>query len=95
MMSPMMSKVVMAVGVAVMLCGSSISGLAFPALPSAAVHGLSDLQNVTFGGWPFPYGYTWSRVRACTRYVPVETPQGATRLRRVWVCDEHPHYYDF
>jgi hypothetical protein len=91
----MMSKVVMAVAVAGMLCGFSVSGMAFLALPNAAVHGLSDLHKVTFGGWPFPYGYAWSRVRACTRYVPVETPRGATLLQRVWVCDNPAHYYDF
>lgn len=58
--------------------------LAFPISSPAALHdGL--VRKVTFWGHPFPYGYTWSLARACTRYIPVETAHGV-RSERVWVC---------
>ena len=43
--------------------------------------------HLTLGFWgeAFPYGYNWSRVRACTRYEPVETERGV-RMEKVWVC---------
>jgi len=52
------------------------------------------VQQVTFWGRPFPYGYNWSLVRACTRYLPVETAQG-TRLQRVWVCRAKWRHYSW
>lgn len=62
------------------------AGLAH-ALPMSNIAGQkSAVQKVTFWGHPFPYGYAWSRVRACTRYVPVETPSGV-RYQRTWVCN--------
>lgn len=43
----------------------------------------SDIQDVSFFGRPYPYGYTgWG---PCVRYVEVQTRHGV-RLRRVRVC---------
>ena len=84
----MMHKVVLAITVAAMLCGSTVSGTAFTVAPLVAAPSLSDVHSVTFWGQPFPYGYNWSRERACTRHLPVETPQGHTSWQRVWVCGD-------
>jgi len=88
----MMSKVALAAAAAMLLCGSSGSGLAFTSAPNILAQRLSGIHQVSFGGWSFPYGYAWSRVRACTRYLPVETTDGKTRMQRVWVCDESKRY---
>ena len=45
--------------------------------------------GVTFWGEPFPYGYSWSVVRACARYLTVGGPRGP-RVERVWVCNVPP-----
>jgi hypothetical protein len=81
-----MRKIVLAAAVAAAMVAGASSSQAFPALPAHAIEaGPSALQRVTFWGRPFPYGYRWSLVRACTRYVPVETAHGV-RTQRVWVC---------
>jgi hypothetical protein len=89
----MMRKVALAVAAAVMLCGSSVSGSAFTSAPVTLVRGLSDIHQITFWGRPFPFGYTWSRVRACTEYTPIETENGRTRWQRVWVCAKRYRSY--
>jgi hypothetical protein len=68
-----------------LLLGSASSAQAFgPVNPiGALLDTLSDLQDVSFWGRPYPYGYTgWG---PCIRYVEVETRWGL-RLRRVRVC---------
>lgn len=88
-----MHKALLAVVASFALSASAGSGMAFPAAPLHAAQNLPRVQKVTFWGRPFPYGYNWSLVRACTRYEPVETAKG-TRLQRVWVCGERwRHYY--
>jgi hypothetical protein len=84
----MMPKLALAAVTAMMLCGSSASGIALPSAPIISLQRLSDIHKASFGGWPFPYGYAWSRARACTKYLPVETKDGRARWQRVWVCDE-------
>jgi len=84
----MVFKVALAAAAAMLLCGSSGSGLAFTSAPIISAQRLSGIHQISFGGWPFPYGYAWSRVRACTRYVPVESTDGKTHMQRVWVCDD-------
>jgi hypothetical protein len=81
-----MQKVMLAAAVATMVLSGASASQAFPGVPIDTVKvGSSAIQRVTFWGHPFPYGYNWSLVRACTRYVPVETAHG-TRPQRVWVC---------
>ena len=56
-----------------------------PADPLAVVANLrSPVENVTFWGLPFPYGYAAPR-ESCFRHAWVETPEG-WRWRRVYVC---------
>lgn len=81
-----MTKVILAIAAVTALCGASVSAMAFPVAPVAAMPRASQLQRTSFGGWPFPYGYAWSRTRACTRYEAVETRSGRTRWQRIWVC---------
>ena len=47
--------------------------------------GLGTRHHLGFWGENFPYGYRWSRVRACERRELVDTPRGP-RLQTVWVC---------
>jgi len=56
-----------------------------------AVQAASAVEKVSFWGRAFPYRYNWSRVRACTRFVPVETARGP-RLQRIWVCSRSRHW---
>jgi hypothetical protein len=80
-----MQRLVLAAITALTIAAAAGPSLAMPAAP---LHGLgadSSVQRVTFWGRPFPYGYRWSLVRACTRYETVETPHGP-RLHRIWVC---------
>lgn len=60
-----------------------------PAAPLAPIKTTpaSVLQEVTFWGEPFPYGYNWDRTRACTQYETVDTGRGLV-TRRVWVCGQ-------
>jgi hypothetical protein len=73
----------------------SSAGYAFPGAPMKASASATvqqpNVQKVTFWGRAFPYRYTWSVTRACTRYVPVETAHG-TVTRRVWVCGGSGRY---
>jgi hypothetical protein len=69
------------------IVGSIHSVSAFPAAPGLKPAG-TNIQNVTFWGEAFPYGYRWSLNRACTAYETVETPRGP-EMRRVWVCSVH------
>ena len=73
---------------AALVVGAAAAAQAAPAAPAAALSGVAasaPVVNVSFRGHPFPYRYTWSRVRACTRYLPVETARGV-RWQRTWVC---------
>jgi len=54
---------------------------------------LGTVRGLPFWGEAFPYGYRWSLVKACTRYVPVETSRGI-RMQRMWVC-RTPRRYSF
>ncbi|MDE2470670.1 MAG: hypothetical protein KGL35_18485 [Bradyrhizobium sp.] len=68
-----------------LLVGSAGSALAFGPVDSgrSVLNARSDLQDISFWGQPYPYGFTnWG---PCIRYVEVETRWG-WRLRRVWVC---------
>lgn len=58
-----------------------------PVVPAEAISGL---EQVTFLGRAFPYRYNWSRIRACTRFEPVETSRGM-RMQRIWVCAGRRH----
>jgi hypothetical protein len=81
----MLSKVLVAATVAFALSVSAGAGYAFPIAAFHAIQSPSSVQPVTFWGEPFPYGYSWGVVRACTRYVTVEGSRGA-HMERVWVC---------
>jgi hypothetical protein len=83
----MKHKLLSAATVLLALGASVGSGAAFPSTPIHVSQALASIQRVTFWGDAFPYGYSWSVVRACTRYEPVETAQG-TQMQRVWVCGE-------
>lgn len=87
-----MHKILLAAVTSFALSASAGSGIAFPSAPIHAAQSLPNVQQVTFWGRPFPYGYNWSLVRACTRYEPVETADG-TRMQRVWVCGDRRRYY--
>lgn len=91
----MTHKVILAAVAAVGLLAFSDAGNAFPVASMQAASSASvqraNVQQVTFWGRAFPYRYTWSVTRACTRYVPVETARG-TVMRRVWVCGRYGHY---
>ncbi|WP_157100564.1 hypothetical protein [Rhodoplanes sp. Z2-YC6860] len=45
----------------------------------------TELEQASFWGLPFPYGYE-ERPSECVRYVRVKTRHGVIR-KRVWVCD--------
>lgn len=81
----MVRKGLTAAAALVALSVSAGSGLALPVAPLHEASSVVGAQAVTFWGRVFPYQYTWSLTKACTRYVPVETGRGM-RLRRVWVC---------
>ena len=88
-----MQKVILAAAVATVVLAGASSSQAFPAGPVHADRtGPYAVQQVTFWARPFPHGYRWSLVRACTRYVPVETAHG-TRTQRVWVCATRRRWY--
>lgn len=87
----MMPKIAVAISLAAILSTSSISATAAPAA-ALFVQAPSQTQKVTFWGRPFPYGYNWSLVRACTRYEPVESASGRTHWQRVWVCSVPRRY---
>jgi len=55
-------------------------------------NGVGTFHSLGFWGEPFPYGYRWSVVRACTRYEPIDTAHGV-RMEKVWVCGGRRHYY--
>ncbi len=88
----MTSKAVLAIAAGAILWASSVPSTAVTVAPIAAARHLSDMHRVTFGGWPFPHGYAWSRVRACTRHIPIETTDGHIRWQRVWVCSDEGRY---
>lgn len=54
-------------------------------------NGVGTFYTLGFWGKPFPYGYRWSVVKACTRYEPVETARGV-RMEKVWVCGARRYY---
>ena len=83
----MMAKTVLAAIATVMLCGSAPAGFVIAAPLLGVTENLSPIQNAAFVGRPFPYRYTWSRARACTRYEPTETARGV-RWQRIWVCGD-------
>lgn len=70
----------------VLVSASASQSMTLPARPAVPAQAVAGLEQVTFWGRAFPYRYTWSRARACTRFEPVETSRG-TRMQRVWVCN--------
>ena len=83
--SAMMHKALLVTAASLALTLGAGVAMAIPAAPLLTSPNSSIVHKVTFWGNSFPYGYNWSRVRACTRYESVETPHG-TRTERVWVC---------
>lgn len=68
-----------ALAAGLMMGSGSASALGLPQPLQAS----GEVQQVSFFGRPYPFGYTgWGH---CVRYVRVETRSGP-RLRRVWVC---------
>jgi ABC-type glycerol-3-phosphate transport system substrate-binding protein len=87
-----MQRLVLAAITALTVAAAAGPSSAMPAASLQALRADSSVQQVTFWGRPFPYGYRWSLVRACTRYETVETPRGP-RLHRIWVCAGPKRYY--
>lgn len=85
-----MHKTLLFVAASLALIVGTNSTMAFPVSLPQSVN-LAAVQKITFWGESFPYGYNWSRVRACTRYEQVETPKGV-HTKRVWVCDKRWRY---
>lgn len=85
----MMQKAFLVAAAAVAL--SAGSAMAFPSAP-LPVQNATMVQQATFWGRPFPYGYNWSLRKACTRYETVETAHGP-RTERVWVCSARWRHY--
>jgi hypothetical protein len=81
----MLSKV--AVWSAGLLLGFAVSGSAVAMGPVGHLSTLpaqSPVEQVSFSGRPYPYGYTpWG---PCIHYEPIETEWG-TRWRRISVCE--------
>ena len=82
----MAHKLSLAVTAVIALFVSSGTGRAFPAAPMQAALPAA-ITKVTFWANSFPYGYNWSRQRACTRYETVETGRGPV-TQRTWVCGQ-------
>ena len=62
---------------------SAGSASAFGPVAAPLVDESADIQNASFFGRPYPYGYSgWG---PCIRYVEVQTRYGV-RVRRVRVC---------
>jgi hypothetical protein len=90
--SAMNCKVMMVGAVtAAALCASVGTSSALTVTPLQTIGTSAIVQKVTFWGRPFPYGYNWSVIKACTRYEPVETAHG-THMERVWVCRDRKYY---
>jgi ABC-type glycerol-3-phosphate transport system substrate-binding protein len=87
-----MQRLVLAAITALAMAAAAGPGSAMPAASLQALKADSSVQRVTFWARPFPHGYRWSLVRACTRYETIETPRGP-RLHRIWVCASPKHYY--
>ena len=79
-----MMKIAIRLSAVGVITAFTVSANLLPVSPSAVGHEAAT-RKVTFWGYPFPYGYTWSRRRPCTRYVLIETPRGV-RYQRMWVC---------
>lgn len=82
-----------------MLGAVAATALALAAMPTAALAfgpGFSPMhpaasaaiEQASFWGLPFPYGYAgWRRHPECVRVVEERDIWGVVRWRRVWVCD--------
>jgi hypothetical protein len=81
-----------------MLTLIAAAGLALASLPSAALAlgpgfpatqpaASPAIEQATFWGWPYPYGYRWRSHPECWRVVEERDFWGVVRTRRVWVCD--------
>jgi hypothetical protein len=86
----------MAQKIALGLIAAIVLGISAPKMALAADMGRSSrsigtVQHLGFWGEPFPYGYRWSLVRACSRYESEETSHG-TKWHHVWVCDVKAGY---
>jgi hypothetical protein len=78
-----MSKFGVTSGLGLGLLGFLGGASAFSPAQLQAASPADEVQQTSFFGRPYPYGYTgWAR---CTRYVEVQTPYGV-HLRRVRVC---------
>lgn len=82
----MAHKVSLAVTALIVLFVSCGIGQAFTTASMLAA-APAAVTRVTFWGNSFPYGYSWSRQRACTRYETVETGRGPV-TQRFWVCGQ-------
>ena len=61
--------------------------VAAPVQPIDIAKGVApEIDQVSFWGLPYPYGYAW-RSNPCVRHVRVHSRGGYVRWRRVWVCD--------
>jgi hypothetical protein len=88
----MTQKLILAIMTAALLCASTGASSALTVTALQTVGASSMVQEVSFWGQAFPYGYNWSVTRACTRYEPVETAHG-THMERVWVCGTPERYH--
>jgi hypothetical protein len=59
-----------------------------PGFPAALVVTRAAIEQASFWGLPFPYGYSgWRRHPECVRVVEERDIWGVVHQRRVWVCD--------
>jgi hypothetical protein len=59
-----------------------------PGFPAARPAVPAAVEQATFWGYPFPYGYSgWRRHPECVRFVTERDFWGVVHQRRVWVCD--------
>ncbi len=80
--------------ITLLLTAFLVSGLGWQAASAADLggyrhggRGVGTHHAFGFWGEAFPFGYRWSRVKACTRYEPVDTAHGV-RMEKVWVCGD-------
>ncbi len=59
-----------------------------PGFPAALVATGAAIEQASFWGLPFPYGYSgWRRHPECVRVVEERDIWGVVHWRRVWVCN--------
>jgi hypothetical protein len=91
----MKTKAILTFSVAATLAVAITPAMTLTAAPLRGIPRLVVVKKATFSGEPFPFGYRWSRQRACTQYVPVESTDGRTQWQRVWVCQEKKGHFPF